>query len=200
MRKQIIILSLTLLSFSSNAISAPLDCADPKSYIKSVAGEITAILREPQSSEKRKAALIKIFDQVIDIDFMSQYTLGHQWAILAPKDQEEFKQAYREYLSATYVHEIKNYTGKETVNVFDAKLLKGQLDAYLISASIVNSTSDTDDFSTLVRKNGACYKIGDVISEGVSILNTERQDFTSVLNHQGFPQLIGLLNDKAAAQ
>lgn len=135
---------------------------------------------------------------MIDIDFMSQYVLGHQWQSLTPAQQEEFKTAYRQYLSATYMREINGYTGKETVNVFDAKPVKGQMSSYIVAAQIVNAPNDTDDFSTLVLKNGNCYKIGDIIDDGVSLLNTERQDFTSTLKHQGFGQLISLLKDKSA--
>jgi phospholipid transport system substrate-binding protein len=49
----------------------------------------------------------------------------------------------------------------------------------------------------MVQKGGA-WKVGDIVTEGVSLVSSYRSQFTKIIKKDGFPALVQKMKDKIA--
>lgn len=184
------------LSLGTNSFAV--DCKTPQTFMQSVSDDVIKILENPAfNDEKKQAELTEQFNKYIDSDWMGKFVLGRHWRTIQKPQQDKYLGVYKTFLAKTYVGKFKKYTGKEKINVTGFKPLSSPSE-FFVSSVIVAPKQEDLNVGYRLSKSGTCYKVTDIVGEGVSLINTQRQDFNAVMNRKGFNDLISLLEEKIA--
>jgi phospholipid transport system substrate-binding protein len=183
------------LASASSAYS--LDCSEPKKYVESVTTDVIKLLDNKAVNETQKEAnLVKMFNQVADTDWMGRFALGKSWRTIDAKKQTEYLKTYNTFMTNTYVSKFREYDGQK-ITVNDVKKLDGD-NLFYVSSTVSDAKTKDVSLGYRLSKTGACYKVTDIVAEGVSLINTQRQDFNAVVGQKGVDGLISSLNAKGA--
>lgn len=184
------VFAVALIMTASNSYAA--DCADPKAFVTTVKDDVLNVLNSQASASDKRSQLDAKFRTVADTQWMGKFVMGRNYSKLTPEQQTEYAAVYTDYLSASYVDKFRQYNG-ETITVDNSKPLN---DDFNVDTTINRKDKASVNVAYRVRKAEGCFKVEDIIAEGVSLINTQRQDFNSVFNSKGYDGLIDVLKKK----
>lgn len=185
-----IVFTVTMILASGQAHAY--DCSEPKNYVTSVRDTVLDVINGQGSDADKHAKLDSIFRETADTQWMSKFVLGRNYAKLTPEQQTEYAGVYTDYLSASYVDRFRQYNGEE-ITVTGVKPVN---DDFNVDTTIKRQGKAPVNVTYRIRKASECFKVGDIVAEGVSLINTQRQDFASAFNGRGYDGLVQLLKDK----
>ena len=170
---------------------------DLGAFITEVADHaITALSSASATDAARAAALKPVLEQYFDMPGIAKHTLGAYWKKATPEQQQNYIQAFIDYMSVVYGQRFKEYTGQKlTVKRVREDGDKGGT----VFATVDNSDSQPPRVDWDVRTDGDRPLITDIRVEGLSLAETHRQEFTSVISQNGgnVDALIAMLHKKA---
>ncbi len=186
---------LTVASYSHGYANSADGARD---FVNSTAGRVEVLLKQHNSNVSTENQLNAIFADVADIEWIGKFVLGKGWQTLNGDQKIQYLQQYKRFLFSSYVPLFRDYNGQK----FDIKGSKNlSEDQYLVSTSI----RPTDDSASPVKVeyrlkyvNGS-FKMRDIIAEGISMIATQRSEFSSIMNEGGYEALMAKLRDKSSA-
>jgi phospholipid transport system substrate-binding protein len=155
-------------------------------------GDITIEERHKQASDMIRPNLY--------LEWMAKYTLGRHRRTIPNKKIEEFIVIYSKFVVKVYA-DLSNTYSKEKAVV--KKIKKIDNDMFLVNMEILKKNSIVPiKVNYLVHKKTDrnqknIFLVGDIITEGISILNSQQSEFNSILSNQGIEVLINDLTTKA---
>ena len=164
-----------------------------ESGMKNKIEKVLVVLKKKESNTKKGQQIIAMMDPVFDYDLMSKLTLGsNTWSSITKDQQKEFirlfigklKQSYVDKLDL-YHNQIVIYKGVKPYQNGRLQLqteLSGKGEVYKINYNFYNSCGN--------------WLIYDVVLDGVSIVQTYRQQFAGILKEKTFDQLLSQLKEK----
>ena len=206
MKKLFIIAVVAVVAFGANSASAannaPLaatsECDVPKNFIDSLNNKVTSVVTDKNKSDDEKTTILSdMFRDYVNIQWIGRFVLAQNWRSLKPAQQTEYLKAYEDYLLRTYVPIFKEYKG-QSVEFISATPLRKPAE-YMVATKIISAGEPEIQVSYRIKKDAACFKVYDIVAEGVSMLNTQRQDFLSIFSRKGYAELIKILKSKVAA-
>ncbi len=187
----VIIALLALLPFSALA-------ATPKEYAESIAANVIDIIESGKSESTVEQELVQLFKKNVDSDWMAGFTMGKYYRQLSPEQKKKYNELYRDYVIYSYIPKFRLYTS-ERMNVIQA--IQDDKDFYTVKTSLNTKKSSTGkvfvDYK--LKKSGSSFKIIDVVGEGVSLINTQRSDFSTPLSEGGVESFLTRLEAKVVA-
>lgn len=134
----------------------------------------------------------------LHLDWMAKYTLGRHKKSLSAEKIKEFTEVYSKFIVKAYADLSKNYSNVKAVV---KKVNKVDDNVFLVSMEIFKKDSDSPlavDYLVhkLANTKQNPYKVGDIITEGVSILNSQQTEFDNVISNNGIDALINNLKEK----
>jgi phospholipid transport system substrate-binding protein len=185
------------------ALSAPgpASAGDPTDQIRGAIDRGIAILKRPdlkakEKREERREALRKELFPSFNFEEMAKRSLGVHWKDRTPQEREEFTRLFRNLLENAYAGKIEGYKGekilyrKESVDLPYAE----------VNTVIVMLQGDEIPVDYRVLKNGARWKIYDIVIEGVSLVNNYRSQFAGILQKSSYPELVRRLKSTIQQQ
>lgn len=162
-----------------------------KTFINGLADDAINALTAPGKTEQQRSQHFRqLLNKSFAIKTIARWVLGRHWKKATKAEQVEYLQLFEEMLIVTYVHRFSSYSG-ETLKIIKT-LATGKNDV-IVYSSIARVNSQTPlhvDWRVRSRKNS--LKIVDVIVEGVSMGQTQRSEFASVIRQNG-GKVAGLL-------
>ena len=168
-----------------------------RAFITLLGKETVDALQGPDAAAQKAAKMEDILRRGFDFQTIGRFVLGRYWNTATPQQREEYLKVFADFVAKSYsrrLAEEATITGFNINNVRDL----GEGDT-LVQTSITRPSGAPLNYEWRVRDRAGSPKIVDVIVEGVSLLVTQRSDFTSVAGQQGIDGLIANLRDKAAA-
>lgn len=183
---------LLLLASPAHAVS---DIPGANKFVRSVSDRTLAIVISSSFSEKEKEKKLEnLFSEAVDSDWIAKFALGRYWRAATDLQKSEYQTVYRKYLFDNYIPKFKKYTNQQFV-------LKSTLDdgngEYLVKTEIKNPAGVDIRVDYKIRMQNGVYKIFDIVAEGVSLIATQRSDFSSILSRKGVDVLIKKLKAKS---
>lgn len=173
------------------------DHQDINKYVDNLVTKVSALLSDPALSQSQKidksSQLIK---QNIDSSWMAKYTLGHYRKKLSPAQIEEFIQVYANYIAKVYSDKVKDYKGQKALV---KKVQEIDKDVYIVKTEVMPTSGGAPikvDYMVRAQVDGA-LKIGDVITEGVSMINSQQSEFVGIISDKGVEVLVADLKNKS---
>lgn len=161
--------------------------------------EILQILAQPNSEEKY-AALDKILETDIDLDYAARFVVGKYWRTMTEEQQAQYVALFKRYVTALY----KNYPldiAADNVNFTVDKVLpqKGKM---LVQCRISINTLQKEDgkiteFRVLfvLKENGNHIQVEDLKVEDSSLLLSFRDRFYKMIHQDNDDEISWFLED-----
>jgi len=188
MKKIFSIAAIFLISSTASFAQEPAKEAEVQKFVEIVGNKIINVAGEKNLSEKKKAEkIISMIDQAIDSDWISRFVLGKNYKTVSDEDKATFNKLYRDFMTNTYGPKFKNYNGRK-FTVTDVKEQKG---FYVAKAEFLPKDSNTPisvDFR--VKERNGKLAILDFIAEGVSLIETQRSEFDSMISQNGMKKFL----------
>ena len=121
---------------------------------------------------------------------IGRWVLGRYWRKATNEEKEEYNKLFEDLIVATYVNRFEEFSG-ETLKVVKAINQNGK-DAIVKSEIVRPAGQPPVRVDWRVRAPNGTYKIVDVLVEGVSMSQTQRSEFSSVIKREG-GEVAGLL-------
>lgn len=134
----------------------------------------------------------------LHLDWMVKYTLGRHKKSISAAKIKEFTEVYSRFIVQAYADLLKNYSDVKAVV---KKVNRVDDNVFLVNMEIFKKDSDSPvavDYLVhkLVNAKQNPYKVADIITEGVSILNSQQTEFDNIISNNGINALISNLKEK----
>ena len=169
---------------------------EARAYVVQLGDKTIAIIADTKMSEQQKdAKLTTLFTETIDTDWIGRFVLGRYWRTASDAQQKQYLTIYRQFLINSYVPNFRQYTGEK----FKVNIVNQEGMDFIVKTEIIHpdKPSTRVDYR-IIRASNGLYKVHDIVAEGVSLLETERSDFGSVLSREGMDSLIKMLQAKVS--
>jgi phospholipid transport system substrate-binding protein len=197
-RRTILMTAATLVTgaaaFLSTSASASTDLA---AYVNQVPDEaITSLGKAGPTDPARAAALKPILLKNFDMPGMARHVLGAYWKKISPEQQEAFIGQFTNYIASVYGQRFKAYKGQK----LEVKRVRDQGAMATVFTAVAEGSEDAGarvDWE--IKNDGTEPLIADIRVEGLSLSDTHRHEFTTVLSqHNGdITALMGILKNKS---
>jgi len=192
-----LLLAAGLALFGLTAAPAAQASADPTAFIEEVSNKaITEMAPAASETDQQRAAKLKpLLEQYFDMPAIAKYMLGSYWRKATPEEQADFTAVVTDFLALAYGKRFATYTGHE----MEVGRVRDEGDGRSVVFSTVKLPSgDPARVDWTVEQMGDSYKIADVKVEGLSLADTHRQEFASVISSNGgsVSKLIEVLKKK----
>jgi len=192
-----LLIAAGLALFGWTAAPAAQASADPTAFIEEVSSKaITEMAPAAIETDKQRAAKLKpLLEQYFDMPAIAKYTLGSYWRKATPEEQSDFTAVLTDFLALAYGKRFATYTGHD----MDIGRVRDEGDGRSVVFSTVKLPSgEPARVDWTIEQAGDSYKIADVKVEGLSLADTHRQEFASVISNNGgsVSKLIEVLKKK----
>jgi phospholipid transport system substrate-binding protein len=164
-----------------------------RKFIETMAEKVIDTLAvDDLSREERVQRFRTLLKTHFAVRTIGRWVLGRYWRKSTKKERWEYLKLFEDLIVVTYVDRFTKYSG-ETLSVITTAP-KGKNDTIVFS-HIVRPNGDPPlhvDWRVRTLKNG--YRIIDVVIEGVSMGQTQRSEFASVIRRNG-GKIEGLLSE-----
>ena len=150
------------------------------------------------SKDEKISKIFAVFDPYFDYEQMSKIALSKRYNNLNAEQKAKFNKAFEERLKSSYVDKLLSYKN-QTINFKD--VTKPNENRYFLNADLVGEDGKNYGFTYKfynAKEHG--WLIYDVEILGVSIIQTYRSQFDSLMENESFENLLSKLNSVQAPQ
>jgi phospholipid transport system substrate-binding protein len=145
---------------------------------------------------QKRAGVERVVDASVDVDGIARFCLGRFWPRASADQQREFIQVVRAVLVTSVAQRLDEYRGAR----FSVASTQPRDGGDLVATTIERQNGGPSRVDWLVTQVNGSARVEDMISAGVSMRITQRNDYESFLNNNGgnVGLLIRGLQQKAA--
>lgn len=177
---------------------------DPTAVVKSVINSAAAVVKESTLTKaERNRKLRAIAEEHFDFVDMARTSLGYHWRSLTPQQRQKFVPLFTRFMEAVYLSKMQDYSMQKlrrdvsTSNVtFTGQELNGPDYAQVHTAVALKDKAQPIKVDYLLKREGSGWKIYDLDIDAISVMANYRNQFNRVINDDGYPKLISMLEQK----
>ncbi len=201
MLRSLALLSLVWLAsfvLPSGAFAKSAD--DAKSYVNNVASQALSIIETDGAKDAKKKKLEKLFADSVDLSWVGKFVMGRYWRQATDDQKKRYLQEYERFILHHYTSRFTEYTSGSFTITSAQDDGNGE---YTVGMSLQDDKKKGEPpvlVDYRLRKQGGSFKIFDVIVEGVSMITTQRSEFSAVLGKHDIEHLIAQLSKKSVSE
>ena len=182
MKKNIFFIILCTLAYITPAFSA--DIAEVDKFAKGLADDIMVnVVKSKAPLEEKQQSFRKTFLSAVDLKTAARFTLGRYARTATPEQIQTYTDALTDNIIYTWTKRFSDYAGDEIVFKGSRKSESG--DFYITSSiELPETQNNVEVIWRIVDKKGT-LKLADLVVEGVSMLMSYRNEYTSILQQNG---------------
>ena len=199
-RRHLLPVVIVILGFAGLRPAAADPADDGAKFIDDFGHRAIAALTEPNLSDQELTARFKsLFEEGFDVAVIARSALGVFWKRATEDERAQYIPLFEDYIVEIYASQFRQYSGEN----FKAKSAHAEADGSVtVISEVVQPDGPVTPLQwTLVPADGGKYKIRDIKIEGVSMINTYRDQFSNeILQHDGkVAGLLEALREKTAS-
>ncbi len=195
MKKQLSILSLTLLAIWISALPAAAE--SPNAFVRGILDKTMAIQNDASLDAKaRSRAIHQVIAQSFDFPMMAKDTLGATYGQLSAGQRQQFTHTFDYLFQDSYSRLVLNFLKRENIQYGQERQEGGG--KARVDTSIVR-TNDTIPVTYLMHSTPGGWLLYDVVVDGVSILENYRNEFGRVIRSNSFGFLLNRMEEQRRA-
>ena len=165
--------------------------AKAREFIEGLADQaVQALTNASVPREEREKRARVLLRENFAVPTIAQWVLGRYWRVATPAEQQEYLSLFEDLIVVTYVDRFTRYSG-ERLRV-TRSVGMGETGDVNVFSDITNPGGSPIDIGWRVRTRDGSMKVVDVSVEGVSMGQTQRSEFASIIQNNG-GQVAGLL-------
>jgi phospholipid transport system substrate-binding protein len=155
-----------------------------EAFISGLADQAIAAMTMPNVSKSERVKRFKVLlNENFAVKTIARYVIGRYWKRATESQKIEYFSLFQEMLASTYVNRFSEYAG-ENLDVMDSTVNSAK-DA-IVHSQIVKDGIQPVNVDWQVRsKDNVTFKIIDIKVEGVSLGQTQKSEFSSVIRQNG---------------
>ncbi|MFO7578031.1 MAG: ABC transporter substrate-binding protein [Pelovirga sp.] len=178
-----------LLAVSVHAQPAPL------ASVERMVNSVIEILDHPDLSLQEKKRQVRgRVEGFLNIDSMSQRTLGNHWQSATVEQRERFVELFSRILEGTYLNRIDDYSGGSV------KYLQQRVkdDRAIVDTVIIADELELPVQYKMVYQQGS-WQVFDLVIEGVSLVMNYRSSYGEIIRREGLDGLFRRMEERITA-
>jgi phospholipid transport system substrate-binding protein len=138
----------------------------------------------------------KAVGELIDFEALAKATLGKKWDEIKPADRSRYTAALKGAMEANYLAKMRQ--GKKTdVDKIRTEITgEEQQGSHTIVHTKIDSGGETAAIDYVMERRGKGWRAVDVITEGVSLAETYREQVAKILAKKSLNEVIAALDRK----
>jgi phospholipid transport system substrate-binding protein len=191
--------SVFLLAAWSTSSSIAGDDVDPSRFIQSLADRSLMIMgdNDDQIFDEREIRFRKLLIEGFDLEVIARFVVGRHWRTASDTQRAAYLELFPDYFVRIYSSRFGSFSG-ETVEIVRTQKSKSG-DSFVQIRVNSPAVREPLHLDFRVRKVEGAYKVIDVMVEGISLLLTQRAEFTSVIAKKGFDGFLATLRERMNA-
>ena len=184
-------LLLAIIFFSGTAFAE-----DPniESYVHNLMNKSLAVLNDESTPHEAKTTKVRqMLSDNMDTNWMGRFTLGRIIRTLSEQEASNFLTTYKDYVINSYARAVSLYKGEK---VTIASVQKMDDEFSIVMTQVHKSDGNLINVNYLVHQLDGKYKVCDVITEGISLINSQKAEYGSVIASSGINALVEDLKNK----
>jgi len=189
MKKIYIILFFIIFGNEALAQNNPNETAiNVEKFINNLGNKIIKIAADNKISDNiRKDKIINEVDLVIDSEWIARFVLGKNYKSASDAQKTRFSELYRQFMINTYGPKFKNYNGKK----FNVVSVEQQNGFYVAKCEFLpRDSSAAINVQFRVKDRDGKLLVLDFVTEGISLIETQRSEFNSAISEKGMDKFI----------
>ena len=187
-----------LLTAALSVVARTAAAGVPTEQIKTTVEKALVVLKDPQlktpaKMSERRDQLRQILFARFDFTEMARRALGANWRRRTPQEQEEFVRLFTEVLERAYAGIIESYSDEKIF--YTNERIDGSFAD--VGSKIVTSKGEEYSINYKAHLVSNEWKVYDVVAENISLVNNYRSQFTRVIAHESYDELVRRLKNKA---
>ena len=171
----------------------------PKDFVQQTVDEAAVALGQNLSKELKIVKLKTIANKSVDIEGIGLYSIGKRRKELTDTQKEEYLDIFKKYFLKSFASRLAQYSDPK-IRVDSEKYLNKK---YTMVSSVLVATDDKPEVRIdwrVITKDPENPLIIDVIIEGVSLANVQKEEFNAIIqNNDGdinalFKNLLDFVN------
>ena len=153
---------------------------EPDVFVQSTVNRASEALSNKFSKEEKIERLKEIANETVDIDGISLYTLGAYRKNISQDQLNQYKILFKQYFLKSFASRLAEYSNPEIEVTSKRELNKN----YTIVSSILIATEQRPEVKIdwrVYTKNSENPMIRDLIIEGLSLVRTQKEEFSSII-------------------
>ena len=177
LKKFLIYISFVLINLTviNNSYSI-----EPDVFVQSTVNRASQVLSDNLSKDQKISKLKSIAAETVDIKGIGMYTLGSYRKVLSENQKKEYAILFEQYFLKTFSSRLAEYSNPEIEVKSKEELNKN----YTMVSSVLVSTEQRPEVRIdwrIYTKNPDDLKIRDLIIEGLSLVRTQKEEFSSII-------------------
>jgi len=177
LKKTSIFLIFVVIFFSS---IAKVYSIEPDIFVQSTVNRASEALNNKFSKEEKIAKLKAIAKENVDIPGIGFYTLGSYRKNLNEDQKKEYSNLFEQYFLKSFSSRLAEYSNPE-IEVLSKKKLN---ENYTMVSSVLVATEQRPQVKIdwrIYTKNPENLLIRDLVIEGLSLVRTQKEEFSSII-------------------
>lgn len=185
---------LFFMGGAHNALANELSAEEAHAFIESVSNQAKPILEQDQSQiEERKREFSDLVYRTFAFENLAAFALGQDWRSLDDAAKKEYVETFTTYVILVNASRIGQF-GNVAIKLGNASPA-GKSDI-VVKSQWIEVNQQPIDVDWRVRKINGEAKILDVIISGISMAQTQRDEFQSIMSRSDIDGLNKLMHDK----
>ena len=176
------ILFTVLFTFS---VQASATYGDSGAFVKALGDRAINLLTQSKASDEEQETRFRLLlREGFAVDKIGRFVLGKYRRKATSEELDEFLKLFEDYIVSLYSSAFRNYSG-ETFAVSRVVKTRSARDTMVVTH--INPETDPNPTKVVfqVRNSKDVYKILDVKIQGVSMIVTQRDEFTGFIRNNG---------------
>ena len=176
-KKNLVLLIFFIIIFSN---IAKVYSIEPDIFVQSTVNRASEALNDKFSKEEKITKLKAIAKETVDIVGIGFYTLGSHRKNITDDQKKEYVNLFEQYFLKTFSSRLAEYSNPEIEVVAKKKLNEN----YTMVYSILVATEQRPEVKVdwrIYTKNPDNLLIRDLIIEGLSLVRTQKEEFSSII-------------------
>ncbi|MGZ6142691.1 MAG: MlaC/ttg2D family ABC transporter substrate-binding protein [Myxococcales bacterium] len=189
-----------LIAILLAAVQAATAAAAVKSAQDHVRKDLNAWYKaEGPARQKAREQARSAVGQLIDFDALAKATLGKKWDDLSAKDRARYTESLRGAMEANYLSKMRQGKSEDVDKVKSEVLGEEKQGDHTLVKTKVTSGEDTAAIDYVMERDKKGWVAVDVLTEGVSLAETYREQVTKLIAKKNFEAVIAALDKKRKA-
>ena len=153
---------------------------EPDIFVQSTVNRASEALNNKFSKEEKIAKLKAIAKETVDITGIGFYTLGSYRKNINDEQKKEYSNLFEQYFLKSFASRLAEYSNPE-IEVLSKKKLN---ENYTMVSSVLVATEQRPEVKIdwrIYTKNPENPLIRDLIIEGLSLVRTQKEEFSSII-------------------
>lgn len=201
MKKLMAAIGIMVMSVVGTANAQDVNEQNPYELVQDVANRTFDRIKANQAAIKADPEMLRTIMEEelvphIDYKFAAFMVLGKHFKSVPQEKMGEYISVFRQYLVTTYAVAM-GYYDNQTV-IFEPESSFDDKKSVTVRAVVQEPERPEIKIAFKVRKDSKTneWKAYDMVAEGISMLNSKRSEFESILRQQGIDAVIALMRDK----